>query len=157
MKQRIFSMMRKWWVIALVFTLALSLTSCSRRRATQNSLYGLSYCDGIYGSFDVYTIKNPSLPGTYLITIMPASVTNPGDIVAIAVANSSNFAYKPLVTETALNQEQEISGQGYLTDSELNNYDRIVLYQPNPQLTFLQQDGASAQTCYLAAPGEMPQ
>ncbi len=119
------------------------------------SSYGLVYCDGIYGSLDVYTIKNPSLPGTYLITIIPVSVTNLGAKVSIVVADSSNFALKLVASEAVLNVEEEILGHGYLTESELSNHDRIVFYQPDLQLT--EQDGSSVQSCYLAKPGEMPQ
>jgi len=107
MKGKIVQMMHKWWTVALVLTLALSLTSCSskkRRLLTGGQGFGFGYCDGTLGSFDVYVIPSVGNPGLYAVSIIPVQPAQPGDIIRVAVANSS-LAHKVLVDQAVVQAE----------------------------------------------------
>lgn len=146
-------MMKRWWIVALVFTLALSLTSCSRKKTQlgPNSGYGLGYCDGTLGSFDVYVYETSS-PGLYQVSIIPVSLDAPGDIVSITVANQG-LAYKELQTQVVLFQDREILA-GTLTDTELENYELLAITPYQPGVSFLEATPEKDAVCTLPLPGD---
>lgn len=149
MMGRVVLMMKRWWLVALVFTLALSLTSCSRKALQEGTpTYGLAYCDGDLGSYDVYVYETGN--GLYGVSVIPVSV-NSGDIVSIVVANQS-LAYKELQSEVVVNSDREIMA-GTLTDTELETYDILAISAWEQGVTFLERTGA-ANFCYLPLPGD---
>lgn len=145
-------MKKRWWILALVFTLALSLTSCSRgpSKDLQNG-YGLGYCDGTIGSFDVYVYKTAST-GIYQVSVIPVSLDSPGDIVSITVANQG-LAYKELQTQVVLFQDREILA-GTLTDTELETYEMLAITPYQPGVSFLEATPEKDAVCYLPLPGD---
>jgi len=146
-------MMKKWWLIALVITLALSLTSCGKRKPVQpqGSDYGLEYCDGDLGSFDIYVFPSSS-PGLYEVSIIPVSVADPGLVARVNIANQSRD-YRELVHEVVLEPEHEIAGI-LLTDSDLQTYNIIAITQfEEGGVSFLNGSGEGANFCYLPMPG----
>lgn len=145
-------MMKRWWIVALVFTLALSLTSCSRKSLIPQSGYGLGYCDGTLGSFDVYVYPT-STSGIYQVSVIPVSLDAPGDIVSITVANQS-LQYRELQTQVVVNQDMEILA-GTLTDKELESYDILAITPYQPGVTFLEATPEKDAVCRLPLPGEM--
>lgn len=136
MMGRFVLMLKRWWVLALVFTLALSLTSCSKKKSNQNlDVYGFDYCDGELGSFDVYTFPNND--GTYDLSVIPVDV-NAGDVVQISLTNQG-LTYKDMIPQVALASEEEIY-VGRLTESDLDNYDILAIVKPldgNQQIEIL--------------------
>lgn len=149
-------MMKRWWVLALVFTLALSLTSCSKKKTNlQGSDYGFGYCDGTMGNFDVYVIPSTSNPGLYEVSIIPIQVASEGQVIKVNVLNQG-LPYKELVSKVTLITESEIFA-GFLTESELNNYDTLAItpYDPNQELQadFTQQNNETDAICSLPLPG----
>jgi len=145
---RIVFIVKKWWVLALVVTLALSLTSCSKKRGDLQGDFGFGYCDGTLGSFDVYVI--PESPGTYELVIIPFQVT-PGDIVTIAIVNSATIAFNVVVPETAINPETEISTR--ITEADLANFDVLAIRPATAGQSFIDGNPAADAVCALPLPG----
>ena len=153
MMGRIVSMTKRWWIVAVVFTLALSLTSCSRRQnLVPLAEYGFGFCDGTIGSFDVYVIKNRQDPNLFDISIIPVALNAPGDIVSITVANQ-NLAYRELVTQVVLFNDTEIRA-GTLSTSELAQFDILAITPYQPGVTFLEVNSAQDALCDLPLPGD---
>jgi len=149
-------MMKRWWVLALVFTLALSLTSCTKKKTNlSGSDYGFGYCDGTMGNFDVYVIPSTSNPGLYELSIIPIQVATEGEIVKVNVLNSG-LPYKEMVSQVVLQTEQEIFA-GFLSESELQNYDTLAItpYDPSQAINtdFPYQNNNDDAICSLPIPG----
>lgn len=140
-------MLKRWWKFALVITLALSLTSCARKAATQNANYGFGYCDGSLGSFDVYVV--PLSSGQYQLSVIPVNV-NPGDVVSITLTNTAFTGYRPVISETTVNPNQEIDGN--ITDSDLTAYN-ILTITPYAAGPYYSQNPATDVICNLPLPG----
>lgn len=162
MKGKVITMMKKWWMIAAVLALALSLTSCSRRGTGQFSNYGINFCDysglegqgGItMGSFDVYTIASTTQAGMFQVVVIPISLTLPGDVATITVIDQATMLYKTLLPEVALTANQEISA-GFLTQAELNKYDLISITSYVPGVDFLQANPEKDTICGLPLVGD---
>ncbi|MCX6102441.1 MAG: hypothetical protein NT000_04165 [Proteobacteria bacterium] len=153
MKGKLINMMRRWWLMALVSTLALSLTSCAKRRNYNLSGdYGYVQCDGTNWSFDVYTFRSQSQNGGYDLVIMPVSIDTPGDIASVTIANS-NQAYKQLVSQIVLNPEQEISA-GTLSAADFNNYPILAITPFDPSSNFVSQNSTKSTFCNIPVPGQ---
>ncbi|MFM8316208.1 MAG: hypothetical protein ACKOA8_18165, partial [Deltaproteobacteria bacterium] len=102
MKGKLLNGVRKWWLMALVCTLALSLTSCAKRRLYNLSgAYGFTQCDGNGWSFDVYSVRSQTQAGAVELIIMPVSINTPGDIASVTIANQQQ-GYKQLVSQVVL-------------------------------------------------------
>lgn len=128
MLRKSFQMLKRWWVLALVFTLALSLTSCSKKKSDLMAAnYGFGYCDGTLGSFDVYVIPNAN--GLYELSIIPVSV-NAGDIVKVHLVSSSR-SFKEMVTQVVLQNDLEINA-GTVTPTEIYAYEAIAITPWDP-------------------------
>lgn len=154
MKGIVVSFMKKWWVIAVVFALSLSLTSCARRRPTGlYSGYGINYCDGTMGQIDVYTSTVETQADTYKIILMPVALATPGDIVSVTVVNQSTLAYKTLLPQVVLNVDQQVNA-GYLSGAELNQYDLIAITTFTPGMNFLEATPEKDAICGLPFPGD---
>jgi len=145
-------MMKRWWMVALVFALALSLTSCSRKSLVPQNGYGLGYCDGTLGSFDVYVYPS-STSGLYQVSVIPVSLDAEGDIVTMATANSSDMSYKVLQTEVVVYSNQEILA-GTLTDTELEHFDKFAISSYVPGVAWAEQQPEKDAICWLPLPGE---
>jgi len=143
--------MKKWWMIAMVFALALSLTSCSRRGASAN--YGINYCDGTMGEFDIYTAAVAGQAGTYKVVVIPVSLSAAGDVVSITVVNQSSLAYKEMVQQVVVYVDQEITA-GFLTEAELQTYDLIAITSYTPGTDFLSANPEKDAICGLPLLGD---
>jgi len=152
-KGKLVLVMKKWWMIAAVFALALSLTSCSRRSSGSFANYGLSFCDGTMGQIDVYTVLVPGQPGNNKVVVIPAALSAPGDIVTITVASQATKLYKTLLAEVALEVDQQVVA-GYLTDAELQQYDIIAITTYTPGVDFLSSNPAKDAICSLPLLGD---
>ena len=126
MKGKLISMMKRWWLVVFVFTLALTLTSCSRKRASNLQDAVALPCQGELGDFDVWVIRSTSQTGMYQLVVIPVALTVPGDIATITVVASSNGAYRQMVPQVVLDNESEIP-VGFLTEYELNLYDQLSI------------------------------
>jgi hypothetical protein len=144
-------MIKKWWVPALVFTLALSLTSCSSSTPSlQNGGQAFAQCNGDYWSFDVYVEPSTQSPGEYELRLYPVSLNEPGDLAQIVIANNSG-AYEVLKPEVTLEPSQEIF-YSPLSASDLTNYDVLVISPYQPGVSFLQTNGTNSTFCTLPPP-----
>lgn len=153
MKGKLINLMRKWWLMALVGTLALSLTSCAKRRNFNLSgAYGFTQCDGANWSFDVYTIRSQSQPGSVELVIMPVSIDTPGDIASVTIGNSQN-GYRQLIQQVVLNPEQEIPA-GMLTNADLYNYPILAITNYDPSTNFINQNAQKSAFCEIPLPGD---
>ncbi len=160
MKGKLVLMMKKWWMIAAVFALALSLTSCSRRLPYgANSNYGLFRCttatdpQNNMGTFDIYTVGAAGQPGIYKVVIIPASLALPGEIVTITAANQSTREHKVLSLDISMNIEQEVFA-GYLSESELQLFDKIAISSYVPGVDVLNSNPPRSAVCHLPVLGE---
>ena len=143
---------KRWWLLAVVFTLALSLTSCARKNVVVGGNYGFCRCDDpAMGAFDLWILPSKNASGMYEISIIPFQVNN-GDIVKITVANQS-LSYKEMVSQVVLMTSQEVFG-GYLTAADIQNYN-ILAITPYSQATFLDQNPTKAVFCQMPQPGEV--
>jgi len=129
MKGRIVEVVKRWWVMALVVTLALSLTSCSRKRQPMTPAFIDTQCNGSLGDFDIYVVPSRLGPGRYDIQIMPIAVDDPGDVIQIAVSNGQGF--KLLVPQVAVYDEEQIYA-GTLMENELLTYDMLAMTTYHP-------------------------
>ena len=149
-------MMKRWWLIVLVFTLALSLTSCSRKRTgdlLQQADFGCIPCNGTIGSFDVYVIRSLQDSTTYTLSIIPIQLDQPGDIGKMTIANR-NPSYKEVVHEVVLNPNEEIFA-GTLTEADLENFDILAITPFDESgVSFLQQQSEKDALCTLPLPGD---
>jgi hypothetical protein len=153
MKGKILKAMRKWWLMVLVGTLALSLTSCAKRKLySLSGPYGFTQCDGTGWTFDVYTVRSQSQYGSYDLVIMPVSVDTPGDIASITIANS-NQAYKQLVSQVVLNPNQEIDA-GMISSSDLTNYPILAITPFDSTNNFVSSTPQKSAYCYIPLPGD---
>jgi hypothetical protein len=155
MKGKFVKVMRKWWLTALVLTLALSLTSCAKRRLYNlnalNGAYGFTQCDGANWAFDVYMFRSQSQPGSYDLVIMPFTIDTPGDIASVTIGNQQ-LGYKQLVSQVVLNDGQEINA-GVLTSADVNNYPILAITAFDNTTNFVSSSPAKASYCELPLPG----
>ena len=146
-------MIKKFWIIAAVFTLALSLTSCAKKKKEiLQADYGFMQCDGTIGSFDVYLVKSKSTPGLFELSIMPVQVDAAGDIASITIASNTR-AYKQLLPQVVLNNQQEIYA-GILTEADLQQYDILAITPYDPSTNFADQVPAKEAFCQIPQPGD---
>ena len=151
MKGKVVFMIKKWWVIVLVFTLALSLTSCAKRKKELlGANYGFAQCDGNLGNFDVYVIRSESSPTNYDLSIVPAEV-NSGDIASIYVANNRK-GFRQLVQQVVLYPDEEINLG--LTEADLNQYKILAISAYDPSIAFHEQSDEFLTYCQLPLPGD---
>lgn len=121
---KVIAMVKKWWVLALVFTLAMSLTSCSsKKRALTGG--GQFPCDGSIGQFDGTLLRSPNNPALFELELIPIKVDRPGDVVSITVANR-NADYKDMLSAATLDNDTPIF-VGHLTESELRSYPILAI------------------------------
>ncbi len=146
--------MKRWWMVALVFTLALSLTSCSRKSLAPQSGRGEGFCQGSIGTFAIYVWETRT-PGIYQVSIIPKTLDDASDIVSITVAKQ-NLQYRELQSQVVLNIDNEIF-VGTLTDSELENYEMLAITPFQPGVTFLQATPEKDALCRLPLPGDVAQ
>src|SRR5262245_28540127 len=121
-------MMKRWWVLAVLVTLALSLTSCSKKLPSGGGglNYGYQFCQGSMCTFDVYVIPSAADPSLFEVSIIPVSLDAAGDIVSIHVANQASLSYKILTPEVVLNEGEEIA-VGNLTANDLDVFNVIAI------------------------------
>jgi hypothetical protein len=151
MKGKVVVMMKRWWLTVLVFTLALSLTSCSKKKNDGNLMsgYGYSQCDDAsMGSFDVYLFQSTKSPGFWELWVTPYQVNNAGDVASVSIINQSR-SYKNLQTEVVLNPGEHIFA-GLLTENDINTYDILFIAPPGPVYQNLQ--GATGVLCTINLP-----
>lgn len=137
MKGKTVLMIKRWWLTAVVFTCALSLTSCSKKKPGNELLSaepGYTQCAGTIGDFDIWLYASDKHVGMYELYVIPYQLDAAGDIASITVANSS-LAYKQLVTQVVLNPDQTIFA-GYLTEQEVENYNIIAITPYDPTTNF---------------------
>lgn len=149
---RLVNAMKKWWIIALVFTLALSLTSCAKKRETQNS-QGFGYCDGTMGQIDVYVKVRSGDNTRFDLVLVPYTVAAPGDIVSVTVVQKATYQYKEMVSQVVLNPSQQVLA-GTLTKGELDTYDVLAITSYQPGVNFLQANPAKSAVCTLPYIGD---
>ncbi len=146
------AVVKRWWVLVLVFALALSLTSCAKKKAKTVANYGYTQCDGTMGAFDAYVIPSKFDVTKYEVSIVPIQLDVAGDIATITVANTS-LMYKTMQTEIVLNNNSPIFA-GYLDSSEVETYDTLAILPYEPGVPFLEADPEKATICTLPLPGE---
>lgn len=150
-------MMKRWWITALVFTLALSLTSCAKKQLNiQDATFGERSCDGTLGNFDVYLIASQSggnFNGTYQIAIVPVTLSSPGDIVSITLSNVGVTAYRTLIDQVVVNTDQEID-TGIISAADVQTYDVLAITPYQPGVPFPAQQNEKDTLCYLPQLGD---
>ncbi|NBX93530.1 MAG: hypothetical protein EB078_05770 [Proteobacteria bacterium] len=123
MKGKLADTVRKWWVLALVATLALSLTSCGRKKSGFLMNGQGAECEGSMGYFSVATY--PYQQGLFEVRVYTWEA-EPGDVVSVTIADSRTGNYKNLLNDIVLQPGQEISA-GFITQTELEQYDTLSI------------------------------
>lgn len=140
----------RWWMMALMAMLALVLTSCGKKSTLTNN-YGWSKCVGTMGELDVYTVPSKADPTRYEVFVIPIKLTAAGDVATATVVNQQSLAYKELVNQVVLFDQQEIF-LGYLSKGELSTYDVIGITSYQAGVSFLQANPARSAFCSLPIP-----
>lgn len=154
--ERLLSWIKRWWVLALVFALALSLTSCAKRKNLQTDQdFGKASCTGTMGTFEVYTFPLPNDPELFEVRVIPSKLDAAGDIAQITIANSRP-TYKTMVNEVVLAEDEEIR-VGVLTSADLQNFDQLVITPFDPSTSFIEQNTEKDAFCELPLPASMQQ
>lgn len=156
------SNMKKWWMIAVVFALAMSLTSCSRRNnMSGNANFGWNFLCGTnqegennVGNYDIYVEKAQGRAGLNDVHIAVASLDTPGDTVEVWIVRSGNINdNKQILGSVTLMTGAEIY-VGTVSDAELEQYDLLVLKTPTPGVPFLMSNPEKYAQCTLPRVGE---
>jgi len=155
MMGKIARMMKTWWFLALLLTLALSLTSCSsRNRPYGYHSGGRSTCSGSIGTFSVYVEPSAGDANMYQVLIIPEQLSAPegGDVATVTIANSA-LGYKTLVSNVVLDYGIEISA--YITTAEWEAYDILAITEPyEPSVGFVDSESEKDAYCTLPGPGD---
>ncbi len=162
MKGKVFSMMKKWWMIAVVFALAMSLTSCSRRsNMGGNANFGWNYLCGTtqegennIGTYDIYTEKVTGRAGLNDIHIAVASLDTPGDTVEVWAVRSGDINDNKMILGSVVLMVGSEIFVGTLSDAELEQYDLLILKTPTPGVPFLSANPEKYAQCTLPRVGE---
>lgn len=123
MKGKIRDTVNKWWVLVLVATLALSLTSCGKKRSSWLMSGSDVECDGELGYFGVSVV--PIGKGLYEVRLVVFE-SDPNYPVTIAVADSYSQAHRVLASDLTLQNDTQYGGWT-ITQSELDSYDTISI------------------------------
>lgn len=149
---RFIGVIKRWWIVALVFTLALSLTSCAKRKKEPFIGDGLSSCEGNLGSFYI-AVRPQGVSGLYQILVEPVGLDEPGDIAQITLVNGDN-SYKPLLKEVVLVPNQVIYA-GTVSEDDLDSYNYVdISLIDDTGAGYLDQAPEKVSTCDLPGVGE---
>jgi len=133
----------------VVFTLALSLTSCSGGTdSLQSGNAGQLTCNGSKGSFTL--ILNQTGYGTYDLEIDPNTATPEGILTQIAFVDTSGDT-KVVDPEESLFSGRPVHISNVNID-DLQNFSYLVMATYNPNLKFLQMTAPTF--CKLPFPGD---
>jgi len=158
--ERVIIVVKKWWVLALVLTLALSLTSCSKKRNNGLLVQDQVACDGGLGEFNLFLLPAQGQVGMYDIFVVPYSVV-PLDLVTIAIGQDTGdfaFPHQVLVKETTVQPDVEIYA-GRISQGQLAQFDRFIIAQVFAGTTTFHDNYRQAQqqfrtaVCVLPLPG----
>lgn len=144
---------KKWWLLAVVFTLAMSLTSCSSKTKKQlQSGQLFSQCTGNYYSFDIYVLPDTSSGSSYMVAVVPQDVNEAGDQVTISFG-STNGTYQTKENDVALIPGQEIDIRTTLYELQTYNILTVVpvFEQANPPAG--QRISEKTTLCEIPVPG----
>lgn len=150
MKGKMKETVRKWWVLVVVATLALSLTSCGMKRSSLMSGAGGVACNGDLGYFSVATF--PIGNNEYELRITALEINDPGDIVDVALVYPDPYDYKVLVPETSLQPGKVLRLR--ISDVDLESYEYVSLTSATPGQIYAGANKEKANDCYLPFPGE---
>lgn len=120
MKGQLKETVKKWWVLVVVATLALSLTSCGKRRSSYLT-GGENVCsEGNLGEFAIEVL--PYGNGQLEIRILVLAVED-GAIIDIGLINDRTIS-EPKKEQLVVFNGDEISF--YISQAEYNKYDHIL-------------------------------
>ena len=148
---------KKWWLVALVFTLALSLTSCSRRSAEGFVAdIGVGPCDSDDGSMqvDIFVRRSPAQANLFEVYAVPAYLSPDveGQNFQFNAFNRSPAA-KNLVPSVTLVTNQSYF-LDYVSEDELVFYDELAITPEDPSTDFLNQETDFFVSCNFPVPGD---
>jgi len=146
MKGKIRDTVSKWWVLVLVATLALSLTSCGKKRSSWLTSGGYE-CEGSMGYFGVSTIPYGN-QGLYQVRLVVFEPDQEGDIVSVTLTDSSTGAFRTLINGLALQSNKEIV-VGLVSQSELTTYDTLSVTPAFSNGTWAEQVADKYTDCDL--------
>lgn len=126
MKGRLVNMVKKWWVLVLVMTLAMSLTSCgSKKKTNLTSAQGWTECSGTLGDFFVIVEKSPGRAGFYDLYVEVVQAAQDGDFAAVSIYSGGG---SPRVLDSQLGlYTGEENYVGSITEQQLYDYDEVLL------------------------------
>ena len=149
---RTVNIFKKWWVVALVFTLALSLTSCSKNYKNLSGDGEAFTCSGPAWSFEVKVTNSIYGTGLYDILVTPKELGQyNGDIAQVVLANQTG-QYETKKAQVVLVTDSQFTIQG-IPITELQNYDVLAIAQYEAS-GFLDGDSSKTTFCNLPQPGQ---
>lgn len=125
MKGRSLVVFKKWWLLALVFTLALSLTSCSSRKKGQLTGGLALQCTGDY-TFEIEVLPSSNGADLYDITVGVVQA-DAGDQVQVVMSSSDGSHDVKLPSVSLMpNKYLRVFGVSY---EEITTYNILVVWQ----------------------------
>lgn len=147
-------MLKKWWLMAVVLTLAMSLTSCSTKKKTR-ALQSGEYYNACGGGYPVEVVVQPTgQRDMYNVIIVPTN-QNRGDQVAIGFGSSMGTC------DDRKSSVAMIPGQEIVIPSvslyEMSTYPILVIapnYVGDPLSSVCEREESELTTyCQIPVPG----
>jgi hypothetical protein len=150
MGRTVVAIVKKFWILAVVLTLALSLTSCSSSNTGYGSGYASLSCSGPKDSFEVELDPNPD--GSYTLVLTPTSLSTEGVIAEIALMGDSAQQLNIVDPYITLNTGLPVNIP--LTLNDVMNYSNVAVAHydiNNPGTPFV--DLPAGAVCTIPVPG----
>ncbi len=131
MRGKMIAMIRKWWLTFLVFTLALSLTSCSKKKQALEDQSVVQCGGGSIGDFALFITRSPNNPALYEMTLQALGGVVDGDVATIALIQKSDATitdYKILKDQEVLTSDPNAGiYAGTITESDLVRFPLLAI------------------------------
>jgi hypothetical protein len=151
MGRTVVAMMKRWWMVAVVFTLALSLTSCSSGNSDYSGGAAAYDCTGPKDSFLVELY--PGVGGAYDLVMTPTGLSTEGVIAQIALMGSTINQLQIKVNQTTLYTGLPVHIS--VTMDDLLNFSNVGVAHVNANnTTLLFPQMTAGAICELPLPGD---
>lgn len=151
MKGQLKETFKKWWVLVVVATLALSLTSCGKKRYLMSGSGVSCMAADSYSMGDFLIATYPSGQGQYQLKVTVLGLTDPGDKISIVLFDTSTRYFDVLKNNSAPRVGQDFIFT--ITESQLQNYDEVRI-QDEFYGAWDQATPSKYSDCYFPLPGE---
>lgn len=151
MGRSVVAIVKKFWILAVVLTLALSLTSCSSGNYSGSGGYASLMCSGPLDSFEVEL--DPNADGSYELVLTPTSLSKEGVIAEVALLGDS--VQQEDLVDPYITLSTGLPINIPLTLNDVMNYSNVAVAHydiNNPNTPFVNLPAGAV--CTIPAPGD---